>query len=332
MTEVSSTSSIGAVWPPQPMTSERVRGFYPHVIETERGVDVFLGDVNNALKKTINHPSATRLSMRAVVDRVVVPCISEIGLRVEAALPVAGLLDKYVVYTAWNDPSRKMTDERLKQHHALITQAQNRSEAEQNPTAELAAKGYTPKIIDGSMTIEERAANRDRFAALYGTFGFDADEVTELLTKPSNTIAYIEDEHGTVISTVLAERATIALPSYYGKKKLTLIEITEAVTKPSAQGQGLYRSVSGFLIDRLTERRDAGTEEFDILYGESNLSSPGVIISAHRNGRRFSADDVNRLGLYGQQDFGILEQNVSVNDGRETRPYNDFAVTYVPLD
>jgi hypothetical protein len=56
----------------------------------------------------------------------------------------------------------------------------------------------------------------------------------------------------------------------------------------------------------------------------------GVLIVVHHNGRRVSYFDRARLGIT-REDFGILQQNFQVLDGVEDRPYNDFALSYIPL-
>src|SRR5690242_20637395 len=98
-----STSSIDAVWPPDTEASNnRVRGFYPAIVETEPEVDGLILAHHWAQEVARNHPTADRMSLRAVVDRGVVPVLGEAGLKVEAALPIAGNTGKFIVYTAWN--------------------------------------------------------------------------------------------------------------------------------------------------------------------------------------------------------------------------------------
>lgn len=162
-----------------------------------------------------------------------------------------------------------------------------------------------------------------RFIELYAAFGYNGVDVEDLLNNPLNTIAYVEDEEG-VVSTALAERALIEVNGF---RPLRIAEITEAVTRVKDRGRGLYRAISGYLVDSLVEDQE---KPLNIIYGESNLAMKGVLISAHHNGRRFSYFDAGSLGLK-HPHFGILQQNFHVEDGTEKRPYNDFALSYVPI-
>lgn len=328
--EISSTSSIGAAWPPVATTNERMRGFYPEVVTSSEGLEELVAEFATAQKATEDHPTATRLSMRAVVDRSLIPELSE-AITLEGALPVAKDPTKVIAYAAWNDPNRIAEPIKLAEHRDLITSAQARPLAAEDPYEELRAKGFEPHVINGNTSIAERRSNQARFSGLYSKFDFGDEDVLELLENPNNTIAYIEGPDGSIVSTVLAERGVVPVGGYPGGE-LHVAEITEAVTDPDSRGQGLYRALSGFLAQSVLNDHHSGEAPLDALYGESNLSSPGVIISAHRNRRRFSADDAEVLGIREPDNFGILQQNVTVNDGRETRPYNDFALTYFDLN
>lgn len=127
----------------------------------------------------------------------------------------------------------------------------------------------------------------------------------------------------------MAERAEFSA----GQESVTLYEITEAVTDPEYSGRGLYRLVSGALSQhvRKNARQELSLGAADLagIYGESNLSSPGVIYAARGNGRVVAADYPPESV---SDKYGILEQNFKVNDGQDTRPYNDFALTWVPID
>lgn len=188
-----------------------------------------------------------------------------------------------------------------------------------------AEKDYSPRVIQHETAFSVRQSLVPQFVDLYGKFGYNEEEVSELLTNDSNTVCYVEDQEGQVVSTALAERATIEVE---GCADIVVVEITEAITLTEMRGKGLYSSLSGFLVEHLLE--DHTQRPISIIYGESNLSSPGVIYSARKNGRLFSFYDGAIFGI-DRDDFGILEQNFSVNDGVETRPYNDFALSYVPL-
>jgi hypothetical protein len=317
------TSSIGAVWPPQVSSHGRMRGFYTEgVVRSAGSAADFAAAFAHARIAAEQADGVSRLSIRLVAHAGSLATLARLGVPVEGALPIAGQEPGLVVaYTAANQPGRSMSPEHLARHRELLAGTQTRPRTTpENRTGNLAAQGFTPRIVNPAAA----AALTPGFEPLYATFDYNRDEVTELLGNPNNTIAYVADGDR-IVSTAMAEHATVHVD---GIGAISMVEITEARTAPGYQGRGLYRAVSGYLIDRL---RSTEHGKIDVLYGESNLAQPGVINAAHDNGRRFSAQDAGAYGLAGQQDFGILQQNFHVADGAETRQYNDFALSYVPL-
>jgi hypothetical protein len=316
-------SSIGAAWPPVEASHNRLRGFYPEAVRSPQELNEFLNHFEHARERAQNHDTINRLSIRAVAHRALVGTLDREDLEIEGALPVKGT-DVSLIYTAWNAPERRSAPEDLVRHQMLLKTAAARPTDSRNRTDSLHAKGFTPRLLDRTVSDRQKAALTDRFTELYSHFGYNLAEVRELLLNPANTIVYIEDSGG-IVSTAMAERASLAVA---GHGDLNMAEITEAFTLPAYRGRGLYKDVSGLLIRNLL---DNPLQQPDIIYGESNLTMPGVIIAARQNGRRFSYCDRAALGI-NQPAFGILQQNFRVEDGTETRPYNDFALSYIPLD
>jgi hypothetical protein len=187
----------------------------------------------------------------------------------------------------------------------------------------IASGQFSPKIMDRFTPEEQKREMVGQFADLYSVFGYDEDDVEEILLNPANTIAYAQDETG-VISTAMGEKATLEVEGF---GQLHMAEITEAITHPDRRGEGFYAAICGFL----TEKLKVSEEPLDIIYGESNLAMQGLLLAIYESGRRFSFFDRGKLGVR-YPEFGILQQNFHVEDGTETRPYNDFALSYVPLD
>ena len=146
------------------------------------------------------------------------------------------------------------------------------------------------------------------------------------MSNPKSTFAYIKKANW-VISSPLGGRAVIEVA---GEESFRIVEITEASTRVEYRRRGLYKAISGFLIEKLIEESKDTVNPIGAIYGETNLAMPGVVFAAVENGRRFSYFDAPWLGI-NRPDFGILPQNFKVEDGVETRPYNDFALSYVPL-
>lgn len=318
------SSSIGAIWPPQRASNNRLRGFYNEVVESSTEINSFATQFEHYRQEAVNHPEVDRLSIRAIASIGAISTLEYLGVSIEAGMPLRDETDLFVVYTGWNAPDRTAGEEMLLAHRALISTASQREHRGEDSLARLNAQGFKPKIIDHKTPQDRKVNMVDRFTTLYSAFGYEREEVQQLLLSPSNTIAYIEDPDG-VVSTAMAEKVTIPVEGY---GDIRMAEITEAFTMPTHRRMGLYESISGYLTERLVmDERD----RLDVVYGESNLTMPGVVIAAHQNRRRFSYLDRDRLCVR-QPNFGILPQNFRIEDGEETRPYNDFALSYVTFE
>lgn len=323
---VNETSSIGATWPPVVTAHNRLRGFYDEtVLRNETDIEDFAQDFE-ACRASMEE--LDRLTVRAVVPTQSLAILEATGIQIEGAIPLSGFEHKLVIaYMGWNRPQRRISEQHLAAYSQLLARSVERGVDTKDRVAEMAAKGYSPKVINGSMPERQKEALVPAFADMYGAFGYDQSDVEQILLNPDNTIAYIADG-STVISTSMAERGRIAIK---GLRPFHIVEITEASTRIEYRRQGLYKAISGYLIQRLIEDNGNGTSPVSAIYGENNLAMPGVVFAASENGRRFSYFDAQSLGIR-QPYFGILPQSFKVEDGVETRPYNDFALSYVPLE
>lgn len=320
---LNATSSIGAVWPPAHSSAERLRGFYDEgIVATRQDCATFAEHFREQQAELTEQPELTRLSIRLVTFAGRLSVLETMGIRVEAAIPLAGTEPGMVVaYAAANAPQREVPAATLHAHGGLlraVVREHTVGKAQVPP-------GYEPRVIDRQTTNAERTRLEEQFLGMYGIFGYDRTDVREILHSPTNTIAYLESD-GRVVSTAMAERASIPVA---GLGRVELVEITEASTHPAYRQRGLYKAVSAELVRHILARQ--GTDPVHAIYGESNLAMPGVLIAAQENGRRFSYFDSDRFGLRGTDGFGILRQNMHIADGTERRPYNDFAVSYLPL-
>lgn len=316
------TSSVGAVWPPEPASNERLKGFYDQVLQDELDAQTFTSEFGKYLSDAVGHPNIDRVSIRVVANTALIPELELAPIELEAAMPIRNNQDQMIFYVGWNDRPRRMSASYFGQHAELLTQTARRASDRQAGIDRLGDSGFTANYLGPDTSDAQKKGLVGQFTDLYGAFGYNQSEVEELLTNPANTIAYVSDGNRAV-STAMAEHAAIQVD---GTSDLAIAEITEAFTLPEYREQGLYRSISGFLIERLL----AEDEPLDVIYGESNLAMPGVVIAAHQNGRRLSYLDRDVLGVANPA-FGILQQNFSIDDGVEKRPYNDFALSYVPL-
>lgn len=319
----SQTSSIGAVWPPAVTSHNRLRGFFTEGIVTHATAGDFVAQVAEQQQQLQTLETTDRLTIRAVAHAGALATLEEASLTVEGAIPLVntGRHDDLVIaYIGHNEPARGEATKQLAAHHELLVCASSRQPDGKHPMAALQPYGFTHHAVDHA----EAAQLAPRFHDLYAAFGYSEQDVIELLASPDNTIAYVQDGER-IISTAMAESGSIAVEGL--ETPLHIVEVTEASTHPDYRKRGLYKAVSGLLIRQLLAEQD-GT--ISAIYGESNLAMPGVVFAAAENGRRFSHFDRTAYGLI-NPGFGILPQNFRVNDGAETRPYNDFAVSYVPI-
>lgn len=319
----SGTSSIDASWPPEPGSNDRIRGFYDQPLD-----DSTLEEFTTAYEEAcqvMNEEDVSRVTLRAVGEPSMVRELEERGVTVEAAMPLYGAPYQglHLIYAGSNASERQATEDELKTHTAVIDEAKAKHEARgvntQATPAELSAEVFQghPDGID--------EATFEGLLELYGAFGLSPEQVEEIVTNPNNTIALLKAAQNKVVSTVLAEQARI--PIVGQSRDLVIAEVTEAATLPERRGEGLYTLLSRILVSHVVSDTET---PLNALYGESNLSSVGVIYAAAKNSRNFSHHDRTALASTNPY-FGILPQNFKVHDGVDTRPYNDFALSYHPL-
>lgn len=316
------TSSIEAVWPAEVCSNNRVRGFYPTTVSSEDEVIEFLRHFKRC-RLTAQDLQISRVTLRLLGRADVVYRLIAAGISVEGALPLARPSNFLIIYTAWNEQTRTISDDDRLRHLSLLTdsallQPHNPSKDDHRRLVDFNAD----VLLAGRNSTSLTESIKEQFFSLYRTFGLVDNEVLQMLDSPNNSIAYLLNSVGSIVCTAIAESARITIE---GHRELLIYEITDAITRPDYRGRGLYRILSAHLIDRVIE---STPQPIDLIYGESNLSSPGVIYAARKNGRRFVFDDA---AFYENvtNGFGILIQNYRVDDGIETRPYNDFALSYV---
>ena len=315
-TQLDLTSSVGAAWPPQRASNNRIRGFFDHVVCDRSDAIDFVAIFERERVIAEQDADADRLSIRVITTGTAMKVLDGL-IEVEGAMPLRGEDGLHVTYAAWNHCDRSTAQATLIHHrHFLENIASMQRAIDFVPVDGI----FSPvQLIDSRTTDTERLALSEKFSELYGAFGYSERDVQDLLLNSANTIAYIE-LGGAVVSTAMAEHATVQAQD----KSVRLAEITEAFTLPDYRGRGLYQAVSQYLVSQLS------LGDLDAVYGESNLASPGVVVAAHKNGRQFSCLERERLGIQ-NPNFGILQQNFHVADGVETRRYNDFALSYFDL-
>jgi hypothetical protein len=308
-------SSIGPTWPPMESSNERLRAFYTvDVITSQAEADDLNTNLYDAIRAMNDSDRLTRVSFRVVAELGSLARLQTENATIEAVLPITDT-DLGVVYIGANSIDRVMDVHNISLHKDLLHTAVNHIR-----------KTSPHDVITHVANHNQAAELAPSFAPLYAMLNYNLAETEGLLRNQANTIVYVMADDK-IVATAMAEHATVNIAGY---GDLSLVEITEGCTLPEYRQRGLYTAVSNCLVQQLIDTRQYDSSRIDVLYGESNLAMPGVIYAAHSNGRRFSYFDRSQLGVHNET-FGILPQNFTVNDGTETRPYNDFAVSYIPL-
>lgn len=319
-----STSSIAAVWPPAFATHNRLRGLYPASVDTAAQMRRFIEEFSY-YREQARISGIDRLTIRYVGSAALLHLLRDAGIRVEGAIPLTCAHSHYLIYTGWNSPARAVGAEHLDIHQNLLEQTSSQRVRMNNIQTRAATLGLSVRLLSRTTPLPRREHELPRFSDIYRAFDLGDQDTQELVLDSNNTVAYLVARDGSAVCTALGEQARIPIA---GHGILNLYEITEGVTRAEYQSRGLYRGLSAFLVDTIRAESPA---PIDAIYGECNLSAPGVVYAARQNGRRFVYDDRHRYGPSTAPDFGILRQNYKVNDAAESREYSDFALTYIDL-
>lgn len=302
--------------------------FYQEAVLSDSTVEAFADEFERTQREAEASADIGRISLVALATPESIMQLDRRGINVEGALPVVDATspdELYVTYTAWNKPDRRMSDTDVAKHNKTLKTASEIRDVIISRDV-LHDEGLTPKLITGGTPDGLREQLLPRLAECYACFGYNTDEVEEILMNPANVLAYLQNESGDIASTALAERASIATDR---PEPLSITEITDAFTAPDYRGRGLYRIVSRILVDHLLDEQGS-TPTPKLIFGEVNLKAPGALLAAGQNGRVFSHDEGWRFGIR-RPDFGILAQNFRIDEITTDKRYNDFALTYVKM-
>lgn len=361
MSEISTTSSIGAAWPPEGTTQQRHRGFFDlGVLSNPDDVSQFAEHYSNALDQMRADPEASRLSIRAVTTRQMVAELEQQGVPVEGAIPFCAMTDAEeeqgarhpglaIAYVGENTaernelhirsadiPFRGPNDGLPKTQQELLTFGERSNER----LARAGLEHVTFQELSGGAEVNEDMVQG--LSELWLPLGYDESQAQSIVLNPNNHIVVGTNEQGRVVTAAMAEVASIRI---HGLGRIIMAEITEASTLPEYRGNGLYRVGSGLVVSRLGETSlqglmPGGSGPIHVIYGESNMVEPGVLRAAQQNGRYFSNADVDlydRDGMLfnytrrrreGRMEFGVLPRNFRIGDRHEDE-HNDFALSYV---
>lgn len=315
-------SSVGrAVWPPEEATEQRKKGILNRVLETA-------DDLSSIITEFQNMPfdeATTRYTARIFVTDSLLKrkdIKAAICEYVEAILPLAScgipdLEDCCMVYIGKNADTRKADPQELQHQLKFAKEVYSGESASKEKNS---VNGYRIEQVADEM--KKDANLQHQYAELYQAFGWNEDQVVELLTNHSNTLVAAFDGDR-LISAGMAERAELTIERNSRLLPFVMYEVTEAATVEEYRGKGLYTSVAKKIM-RILANGDA-----NIVYAESNLSAPGVLLAGQRQGRRSAVQSAELFGYPPRS----LEQHVRISGGshdqRPPQEKNNLIVTWM---
>ncbi len=284
------TSSLGLDWPPNQNGSfNRVRGAWPGMLAASglmQPSSEILTIATNAVK------NGKRCVIKAIAPAGEVNQIIEHTRNlIEAAIPFEWQHSRYfLLYIGNNPPGRdQMASFSIGTINSYLTR---RASFESCPGN---ISDSVQRMID-SGCYPHIAGTRDlkSLSVLYSSFGWNKDEVGQMLTRSQNTILLAEHQYEAV-GAVMIERGNWRLNDH---GLLRIAELTEGVVRPNWRKNGIIHGLSA-LATRIS------LESGDITYAEDNIWTTGHL--------------PQRLGRVGTPSewkvAGVLKAHVPVNDG-----------------
>lgn len=318
-------SSIGGIGEPRPDSFGRLKGFYQGIVDNQRDLIEVVRQFWSGVGQLTDGGVYTRVQHRAIFDRAVLQQnFTELQPCVEAIIPLdAGHLGRepVLVYLGAITPSRSQNADDL----AVISENLARASrvVPRNPADILKrprGRGYEISIL--SEEDRRDVEVRDQIAGLYERFGWSSEEVGTMLQNQNNILC-VARRNGRIVSSGIGEMAVIPLDN----TQFRIAEITEAATLVEHESNGCYAAISTTILSELVWRSRAYEifdGELDLVFGESNGLSGGVLSVAATQARTFST---NVAGLYGFERRGILRQQVPISGSIRRTSYNDLVVT-----
>ena len=330
------TSSIGPQWPPRGTSHGRVKGIDNRGIVREPGQ---LADLCGVLERFADGAAAERaagadrISIRALVaDELIEAHRDLLAPFGEAIVPLesGGELEGCsLLYLGWNGAERLSAPEDVGRALANIEMAvQRRRRRPIEILQRVQEQGFALHVL----SMEERTENariEADVARLYRRFGWSLEDTRQILRHEASLIAVGfegEGEQREVVSAGIAELSRIDL---HDGVALRITEFTEAATRQSHQGRGLYSAICATLmleLARRSRRSELAGGALDVAFGESSGHDLGVLIAAIRLGRTFSRQVVQERHLPFP---GYLPQHVPIAGAPRSTRYNDLFPTFL---
>lgn len=331
--ETKDTSSIGPQWPPRESSFNRIKGI------DNRGVirdcNNFIDSINEVRKLISTHISnpeskIDRLSVRLIVENDIwyenLDQIEDLG---EVIIPLEGANPAFentsIIYLGANSTSRQSDESDLENAIGNVNIATQKVEVSFSEAINRATdQGFELSILQ----LSDRMVNDNiqfQMSELYKRFGWEKQDVRDILSKPLNIIAVAKfgDE---IVSAGIAEVSSVNLGDC---TSLRMAEITEAATSEKFQKKGLYSSVAARLMVELSDisiRNGIDGGKIDLVFGECNGNEQGVLKAVKSLGRTFSYEVVKKANLPFK---GYLPQHVPIAGAPRKTQYNDLFPAFI---
>lgn len=321
------TSSIGGIWPPENGSFGRIKAFYNR---SSVLTDQSFTPVQSRFQQECRRlgPDLSRIQFRVVIgDQFLRDHFPDQFFQdhLEALFPLERTesgQQLLIAYFGANHASRQPSPADLiiaKDNYDLALTVQPKSAPEIFSRAQ--TNGFSVEILDKSQdpdrTIHE-------LSQLYSRFNWDPKDVVALVANPANLIA-VARNGDTIVSAGIAELARIPFPG----SDIRMAEVTEAATQDGYSNQGLYTAVSTRLLVELAQRsaaRQILDGQLDVVFGECNALSLGVLKAVRYQGRTFSAQIMAQYGFPGR---GLLPQQVPISGVDKQTAYNDLLPAFL---
>lgn len=323
--ETGLTSSIGGLWPPERASFNRMKAFYTvGLVDSTESLNIVREEFRSCIEEMDN--TISRIQFRAIVEGNFLMQQRDFNFfqkHLEAIIPLdEGQLGEkpLLIYFGKNTNIRQPQDEDLKfikENLRNAIQVERRTVPQIMNKAEL--NGYSVETLYLPSEPSLREQTIDQLSNLYLRFGWDRPDVEEMIMNPNNLIAVARGEIQ-IVSAGIAEMANIPI----GNNSLRMAEITEAATLNEHGSKGLYTAVSTHLILELVRRsqnQQIFGGEIDLIFGECNGLSAGVLKVVKFQGRAFAAEIG---GEFGFPESGMLPQQVPISGAERNTKYNDL--------
>ena len=331
--ETKDTSSIGPQWPPKESSFNRIKGIDNRgVIRDSNTFIDTVDEVKKLISTHIDNPedAIDRLSIRLIAENDVwyenLDQVVDLG---EVIIPLSGTNSAFenssIIYLGANSASRLSDECDLEKAFNNVGIATQKEEVAFSEAINRATgQGFELSILQ----LSDRMISIDiqnQMALLYKRFGWEKQDVIDILSKPLNIIAVARfgDE---IVSAGIAEVSSV---NFGDCTSLRMAEITEAATAENYQKKGLYSSVASKLMIELVDlslnnRIDGG--QIDLVFGECNGNEQGVLKAVKSLGRTFSYEVVKKANLPFK---GYLPQHVPIAGAARNTKYNDLFPAFI---